>query len=121
MRNNYIIEQVQHNLTKDVKATPNDVRKYFSTLPEDSIPYVPMQVEAQIISINPVIPAREIEDVKRGSAITRTGLIAVSPNSLTLAIMNSEDDGSAMQGWRTRLPVEVIMGAGVRQCGVQPQ
>lgn len=64
MRNNYIIEQVQHNLTQDVKATPNDVRKYFSTLPEDSIPYVPMQVEAQIISINPVIPAQEIEDVK---------------------------------------------------------
>lgn len=64
MRNNYIIEQVQNNLTKDVKATPNDVRKYFSTLAEDSIPYVPMQVEAQIISINPVIPAQEIEDVK---------------------------------------------------------
>ncbi len=98
MRNNYIIEQVQHNLTKDVKATPNDVRKYFSTLPEDSIPYVPMQVEAQIISINPVIPAQEIEDVKARLRDYADRVNRGESEFSTLAIMNSEDDGSAMQG-----------------------
>lgn len=98
MRNNYIIEQVQHNLTKDVKATPNDVRKYFSTLPEDSIPYVPMQVEAQIISINPVIPAQEIEDVKARLRDFADRVNRGESEFSTLAIMNSEDDGSAMQG-----------------------
>ena len=97
MRNNYIIEQVQHNLTKDVKATPNDVRKYFSTLPEDSIPYVPMQVEAQIISINPVIPAQEIEDVKARLRDYADRVNRGESEFSTLAIMNSED-GSAMQG-----------------------
>ncbi|MDE7115356.1 MAG: peptidylprolyl isomerase [Muribaculaceae bacterium] len=98
MRNNYIIEQVQHNLTKDVKATPNDVRKYFSTLPEDSIPYVPMQVEAQIISINPVIPAQEIEDVKARLRDYADKVNRGESKFSTLAIMHSEDDGSAMQG-----------------------
>jgi len=97
MRNNYIIEQVQHNLTKDVKATPNDVRKYFSTLPEDSIPYVPMQVEAQIISINPVIPAQEIEDVKARLRDYADRVNRGESEFSTLAIMNSED-GSNMQG-----------------------
>ncbi len=97
MRNNYIIEQVHHNLTKDVKATPNDVRKYFSTLPEDSIPYVPMQVEAQIISINPVIPAQEIEDVKARLRDYADRVNRGESEFSTLAIMNSED-GSAMQG-----------------------
>lgn len=97
MRNNYIIEQVQHNLTQDVKATPNDVRKYFSTLPEDSIPYVPMQVEAQIISINPVIPAQEIEDVKARLRHYADRVNRGESEFSTLAIMNSED-GSAMQG-----------------------
>ena len=97
MRNNYIIEQVQHNLTQDVKATPNDVRKYFSTLPEDSIPYVPMQVEAQIISINPVIPAQEIEDVKARLRDYADRVNRGESEFSTLAIMNSED-GSAMQG-----------------------
>ena len=97
MRNNYIIEQVQHNLTQDVKATPNDVRKCFSTLSEDSIPYVPMQVEAQIISINPVIPAQEIEDVKARLRDYADRVNRGESEFSTLAIMNSED-GSAMQG-----------------------
>lgn len=97
MRNNYIIEQVQSNLTKDVKATPNDVRKYFSTLAEDSIPYVPMQVEAQIISINPVIPAQEIEDVKARLRDYADRVNRGESEFSTLAIMYSED-GSAMQG-----------------------
>lgn len=97
MRNNYIIEQVQHNLTKDVKATPKDIRKYFSNLSEDSIPYVPMQVETQIIEINPRIPDQEIEDVK---ARLRDYADRVNRGEMefsTLAIMYSED-GSAMQG-----------------------
>lgn len=44
MRNRYKVQEVQANLTKDVKTTPSDVRKYFSGLPQDSIPFVPMQV-----------------------------------------------------------------------------
>lgn len=97
MRTSYIIEQVQRNLTKDVKATPNEVRKYYSALPEDSIPYVPMQVEAQIIEINPRIPEQEIEDVK---ARLRDYADRVNRGEMpfsTLAIMYSED-GSAFQG-----------------------
>lgn len=97
IRNNYIVENVQSNLTKHVKATPNDVRKYFESLSSDSIPYIPMQVEVQIISINPIIPAQEIEDVKARlreySDMVNKGEAQFS----TLAIMHSED-GSAMQG-----------------------
>lgn len=58
------IQKVQEELTKDVKATPSDVRKYFNQLDADSIPFVPMQVEGQMIVINPVIPRQEIDDVK---------------------------------------------------------
>ena len=63
MKTNYIMEKVQSDLTKNVKATPNDVKKYFAKLPDDSIPYVPMQVEVQLIQLNPIIPQQEIEDV----------------------------------------------------------
>ena len=34
----YCIQQVQNDLTKNVKATPADVRKYYNTLPKDSLP-----------------------------------------------------------------------------------
>ncbi|MCH5237383.1 MAG: peptidylprolyl isomerase [Muribaculaceae bacterium] len=97
MRNNAIVGQVQRNLTENVTATPNEVRKFFDSLPTDSIPYVPMQVEAQIITINPNIPRQEIEDVK---ARLREYADRVNRGEIdfsTLAIMYSED-GSAMQG-----------------------
>ncbi len=64
MRNQYRIGEVQRSLTKNLKVTPSDVRRYFTGLPEDSIPFVPLQVEVQIITLNPSIPRQEIEDVK---------------------------------------------------------
>lgn len=64
MRNRYRISQVRNNLTKNLKVTPSDVRRYFDRLPADSIPSVPLQVEVQIITLNPVIPREEIDNVK---------------------------------------------------------
>ncbi|MDE6247495.1 MAG: peptidylprolyl isomerase [Muribaculaceae bacterium] len=97
-RNNYIVEQVQSSLTKNVKGTPREVRKYFESLPEDSIPYVPLQVEAQIITLNPAIPRQEIEDVKARLRDYADRINRGDAEFSTLAIMYSEDPGSAMQG-----------------------
>lgn len=96
-RNGAIINQVQSELTKDVKATPSEVRKYFDALPADSVPYVPMQVEVQIISINPSVPRQEIEDVKARLRDYSDRVNRGDAEFSTLAIMYSED-GSAMQG-----------------------
>lgn len=97
IRNNAIVSQVQQDLTKDVKATPNEVRKYFDKLPADSVPYVPLQVEVQVISQNPNVPRQEIEDVKARlrdySDRVNRGDVPFS----TLAILYSED-GSFQQG-----------------------
>lgn len=97
-RNHSIINEVQNSLTKDVKATPNEVRKYFDELPVDSIPYVPMQVEVQIISINPTIPRQEIDDVKARLRDFSERVNRGESDFSTLAIMYSEDPGSSMQG-----------------------
>ena len=97
MRNAYTIEQVQSNLTKDVKSTPRDVRRYFEALPSDSVPYVPTQVEVQIITANPVIPRQEIEDVKAKLRDIADRVNRGEAEFSTMAIMYSED-GSAMQG-----------------------
>lgn len=97
MRNNYIVEQVQSALTADVKATPNDVRRFFESLPADSIPYIPTQVETQVITLNPVVPQQEIEDVKARLRDYADRVNRGESNFSTLAIMFSED-GSSMQG-----------------------
>lgn len=96
-RNNYTISEVQKELTKNVKATPNEVRKYFDALPPDSIPYVPLQVETQIITINPNVPRQEIEDVKARLRDYSDRVNRGEADFSTLAIMYSED-GSSMQG-----------------------
>lgn len=97
MRNQYRIQQVQSNISKDLKVTPSDVRKYFTSLPEDSIPFVPMQVEAEIISINPKIPQQEIEDVKARLRDYADRVNRGESEFSTLAILYSED-GSSVRG-----------------------
>lgn len=97
-RNNYKIQEVQRSLTKNLKSTPSDVRRYFDALPEDSIPFVPMQVETQIITINPVIPPQEIEDVKARLRDFTERVNKGESSFSTLAILYSEDRASASRG-----------------------
>lgn len=97
MRNSYVVEQVKSSLTKDIKATPRAVRRYYESLPDDSVPFVPLTVEAQIITLNPVIPQQEIDDVKARLRDYADRVNRGVSDFATLAIMYSED-GSAMQG-----------------------
>lgn len=97
MRNRYRIGQVRQGLTKNLKVTPADVRRYFNDLPEDSIPYVPLQVETQIITINPTIPRQEIDDIKARLRDYTDRVNRGESDFSTLAILYSED-GSSVRG-----------------------
>lgn len=98
MRNQYRIQEVQRGLTKNLKVTPAEVRKYFNSLPEDSIPYVPLQVEVQVITLNPVIPREEIENVKARLRDYADRVTRGESDFSTLAILYSEDPGSQPYG-----------------------
>lgn len=97
MKNQYIVQQVKENLTKNVKSTPSDVRKYYESLDKDSIPYVPMQVEAQIITIKPIIPQEEIDEVKSRLRDYAQRVNNGESEFSTLAILYSQD-GSSVRG-----------------------
>lgn len=97
IRNMQKIRMVQNSLTKDLKTTPSDVRKYFSNLDQDSVPYVPLQVEVQIMTINPVIPREEIDEVKARLREYSERINSGESDFSTLAILYSED-GSSMYG-----------------------
>lgn len=98
MRNQYRVQQVQASLTKDLKVTPSDVRRYFSTLPQDSIPFVPLQVECEIITINPKIPQEEIDDIKSRLRQYADRVNKGESDFSTLAILYSQDPGSSVRG-----------------------
>lgn len=97
MKNQYTIQRVQQELTKDIKATPADVRKYFDSLSSDSVPFIPMQVEVQVISIKPTIPQAEIDEVKSRLRDYARRVNSGETEFSTLAILYSQD-GSAARG-----------------------
>jgi len=98
VRDQYTIQEVQRNLTKNVKATPADVRKFYNTFAKDSLPMIPQQVEVKIITINPVIPQQEIDDVKARLRDYTQKVNSGESEFSTLAIMFSEDGSSTYGG-----------------------
>ena len=97
VRNQYTIQQVQSSLTKNVKATPSDVRKFYNSIPKDSLPLIQKQVEVEIITINPIIPQQEIDEVKSRLRDYAQRVNNGESDFSTLALLYSED-GSAMSG-----------------------
>ncbi len=98
VRDQYTVQEVQRNLTKNIKATPADVRRYFNTIPKDSLPTIPLQVEVKIITINPVIPQEEIENVKARLREYSEKVNSGESEFSTLAILYSEDGSSTYGG-----------------------
>lgn len=90
MRNQHRINQVKASLTKNLKVTPSDVRRYFDRLPSDSIPSVPLQVEVQIVTLKPAIPREEIDNVKARLRDYTDRINKGESEFSTLAILYSE-------------------------------
>lgn len=90
MRNRSRVQQVRNNLTKNLKVTPGDVRRYFAELPQDSIPFIPLRVEVQLLTLNPIIPRQEIDDVKARLRDFSDRVTRGESDFSTLAILYSE-------------------------------
>ena len=98
VRNNNLIQMMQQKLVETVQVTPSEVRRYFSGLPQDSVPTIPAQVELQVLSINPPIPQSEINRVKERLREFAERANAKPSDFSLLARLYSEDQGSAAQG-----------------------
>ena len=98
VRNNQLINQEQEKLVKDIKVTPADVRRYFASIPADSVPTIPEQVELQILSVHPPISLTETNRVKDKLREFTERINAKPTDFGLLARLYSEDPGSAKQG-----------------------
>lgn len=97
VRNQMIIQQMQSKLTSNISPTPADTRRYYESLPDDSLPTIPAQVEVQIISIEPPIPQAEIERIK-SQLREFTERVNNGASFAMLARLYSEDVESAKRG-----------------------
>ena len=89
---------MRKELVKDISVTPAEVRRFFKDLPEDSIPFVPTEVEVQIITQTPKIEQEEINRIKDQLREFTDRVTKGETQFSTLARLYSEDPGSTRQG-----------------------
>jgi peptidyl-prolyl cis-trans isomerase SurA len=98
VRNQMIIQQMQAKLTENINPTPAEIRRYYNSLPQDSIPMVPAQVEVQILSIEPAVPLEETERIKTRLREFTERVHSGNADFSMLARLYSEDVESAKRG-----------------------
>jgi peptidyl-prolyl cis-trans isomerase SurA len=92
-----MVQQSQEKITKDVNITPSEVTAYFKKLPKDSIPEISSEIEVGMIMKIPVIGDADkqvcIDRLKSFKERIKKG-----DDFSTLAVLYSEDPGSAKKG-----------------------
>lgn len=97
VRDDYLINQMQQQLTSTVNVTYQDAREYFMEIPEDSLPMMPAAYEIAVITRIPQVSETEKNAIK-DRLIGYRSRILKGENFTTFARLYSEDPGSAAKG-----------------------
>lgn len=93
-----MVQQMKRKLVEDISVTPAEVRRYFKDMPQDSIPFVPTEVEVQIIQQTPHVTTEELNRVKEELRDYTDRVNKGDASFQTLARLYSEDPGTARRG-----------------------
>ena len=93
-----MMEMMKSKLIGDIKVSPSLVRRYYESLPKDSLPFIQEQVEVQIITLEPEVTEEEIERIKSELREYTDRIMSGETSFSTMALMYSEDPGSARRG-----------------------
>lgn len=97
IRNEMLKQRVESEITQNIKVTPSEIKQFLNNLPEDSIPLIPGEIEAQQIMMYPPHDEQSIFMVKEKLLELRQRVLN-GESFATLAILYSEDPGSAYKG-----------------------
>ncbi len=97
-RERQMVQGMQQKLTKDITVSPAEVRRYFQNMPQDSLPFVPTEVEVQILTQTPRVEQAEINRVKDELRDYTDRINKGEATFQTLARLYSEDPGTARRG-----------------------
>lgn len=92
-----IAQKMQGKITGDVKLTPSEVRQFYNSIPQDSLPLINSEVELQQIVKRPTFSAEAKLAAKEQLEEYRNRVIK-GEKMTTLARLYSEDPGSAKEG-----------------------
>ncbi len=97
LKEQMVSQRMQSKITSNVQITPKEVKAYFNNLAKDSIPLIESEVEYAQILINAKESIAEKEEAREKINNLRERIIKGEEFS-TLAILYSEDEGSAKNG-----------------------
>ena len=97
LKDQLIVRQMQGKIIDDVKITPSEVRSFFNSIPKDSLPVIPSEVEVAQIVKKPKITEETKKEVKNRLAKIKERIINGEDFS-ALAVMYSEDASSKKGG-----------------------
>ncbi len=97
IREQQIIQGVQQKHFGNIQLSPSEIRQYYNSLPQDSLPFISTTLEVQIITVEPKIPLEEIDKVKARLRDFTEQVNKGEKEFSTLALLHSEDP-SAIQG-----------------------
>jgi peptidyl-prolyl cis-trans isomerase SurA len=89
---------MQEEITKNVKITPNEVKKFFSSIPKDSIPYFPTEVEVGHIVKTATVSKSQKAKTRAKLNEIRERIITGGEDFESMAKIYSEDPGSGPRG-----------------------
>lgn len=90
-------QRMQSILTEDVDITPTDVRKFYESIPKDSLPLINAKLQLQQIAKYPFVSEVDVLAVKQRLQDFKDR-IEKGERFATLAALYSEDEGSAAKG-----------------------
>lgn len=98
LKDRRMVQKMKQKLVEDISVTPAEVRRYFKDMPQDSLPFVPTEVEVQIVQMTPRITVEELNRVKDELRGYTDRINKGETSFQTLARLYSEDPGSARRG-----------------------
>lgn len=98
VRDLLLAQQMQSKITGDVSVTPNDVRTYYKSIPEDSIPFINAEVEVGQIVKKPQTTPEAKKEAKQKIEDIRQRIMKGDSQFPAMAALYSEDPGSASKG-----------------------
>ena len=91
-------EQVQAKIMENVVVTPKEVKEFFNDIPKDSLPTIQPNYEIAQIVKRPPVSIDEKLQVKDRLYQIRKRILEGESSFSTMAVLYSEDPGSARQG-----------------------
>jgi len=97
VRDQMLVQKVQEGISKNIKVTPNEVKRFFNDIPKDSLPFFSTEVEVgQIVLFAKVSRTKKLETKQKLEDLKKR--IQAGEDFAFLAKAYSEDPGSAKEG-----------------------